>query len=155
MDPFRDGAIAALDDGVVESVWLSEQLGRPIVKAWNAVLSYTLAHSGKPQGAEGRLAAPVAGDDPAHKALAIQLVDATGFDAVDAGPLSESWRQQPGTPAYCTELTLPELRDALAAADKARAPVDRDALIKSFMEEKSPLSHEQIVARNREVTAPR
>jgi hypothetical protein len=83
------------------------------------------------------------------------LVNETGFDALDAGDLSGSWRQQPGTPAYCTELTLPELRNALSAADKARAPVDRDALIKSFMEATSALDHEQIVARNREVTAPR
>lgn len=151
--PFRDGAIAALDDGVVESVWLSEQLGRPVVKAWNAVLSYTLAHGGKPQGAEGRLAAPVAGDDPAHKALALQLVDATGFDAVDAGPLSESWRQQPGNPAYCTELSAEALGRALAAANAARAGQRRDAIISALMHRRPPPSHAEIVAINRAMTA--
>jgi hypothetical protein len=45
--------------------------------------------------------------------------------------------------------------DALSTADKARAPHDRDALIKGFMEAKTPPSHEEIVARNREVTAAR
>ncbi|MFN7144649.1 MAG: NAD(P)-binding domain-containing protein [Myxococcota bacterium] len=67
-------------------------------------------------------AIPVAGDHPRSKAGAMALVDAVGLDALD---LAGSWRQQPGTPACCTELTLEELRDASAAADKARAPENR------------------------------
>lgn len=98
---------------------------------------------------------PVAGDDARAKAIASALVNDAGFDTLDAGTLADSWRQQPGTPAYCTELTLFELPDALSAADKARAPVDREALIKSFIAEETPLTHEQTVARNREMTAPR
>ncbi|MET9527060.1 NADPH-dependent F420 reductase [Streptomyces coeruleorubidus] len=39
--PHRDGAIEAVDNGQVESLWVTEQLGRPVVKAWNAVLSQT------------------------------------------------------------------------------------------------------------------
>lgn len=54
------------------------------------------------------------------------LVEDTGFDALDAGPLAESWRQQPGTPAYCTDLTRQELPDALATADATRSPKRRD-----------------------------
>ncbi|MFC4595080.1 NADPH-dependent F420 reductase [Sphingobium tyrosinilyticum] len=153
--PFRDGNIAEVDNGKPESVWSSEQLGRPVIKAFNAVLAETLANGGSAGHTDGRIAVPVAGDDARAKAIASSLVNETGFDALDAGELAGSWRQQPGTPAYCTELTLPELRDALSAADKARAPIDRDALIKSFMEETFPLTHEQTVARNREVTAPR
>lgn len=153
--PFRDGNIAQIDEGKPESVWSSEQLGRPVVKAFNALLAETLANGGIAKGTANRIAIPVAGDDVHAKAVASELVNETGFDTLDAGDLANSWRQQPGTPAYCTELTLPELRDALSEADKALAPKNRDALIKSFMEEKSPLTHEQIVARNREVTAPR
>ncbi len=153
--PFRDGNIAEVDGGKPESVWSSEQLGRPVVKTFNALLAETLANGGTPKGTTGRIAIPVAGDDAQAKAIARKLVDEAGFDTLDAGGLADSWRQQPGTPAYCTELTLPELKDALSAADKARAPVDRDALIDSFMAEKSPLDHAQIVARNREFTAPR
>jgi len=151
--PFRDGAITALDDGVPESVWVSDQLGHPIVKAWNAVLSHTLAHNGKPEGAEGRIAVPVAGDDPAGKALTSQLVSATGFDPVDAGSLSESWRQQPGNPAYCTELSAQALKLALAQADAARAGGRRDAIIKALMGRQVPPSHEEVVAANRAMTA--
>ncbi len=153
--PFRDGNIAEVDGGKPESVWSSEQLRRSVVKAFNAVLAQTLAEGGTEAGTTNRIAIPVAGDDAHAKAIARDLVSQTGFDALDAGDLAHSWRQQPGTPAYCTELTLDDLQDALSAADEARAPGNRDALIKSFMEAKTPLSHEQIVARNREVTAPR
>jgi predicted dinucleotide-binding enzyme len=151
--PFRDGAIAALDGGVPESVWVSEQLGRPVIKAWNAVLSYTLAHHGKPEGAAERLAVPIAGDDPAGKDLVSQLVNATGFDPVDAGSLSQSWRQQPGNPAYCTELSAQALRAALAAADADRAGSRRDATLANLISRRPPPTHAEIVATNRAMSA--
>lgn len=151
--PFRDENIADVDGGKPESVWSSEQLGRPVIKTFNALLAETLANGGTAEGTANRIAIPVAGDDAHAKAIARELVNQTGFDALDAGDLANSWRQQPGTPAYCTELTLSNLQSALSAADKARAPDNRDALIKGFMEAKTPLTHQQIVARNREVTA--
>jgi 8-hydroxy-5-deazaflavin:NADPH oxidoreductase len=150
--PFRDGAINEVDNGKPESVWVSEQIGRPVIKAWNAVLSHTLSEMGKPEGAPGRIAIPVAGDDAKAKATAMQLVGTTGFDALDAGTLAESWRQQPGTPAYCTELTLKELQSALASADKQRAPQYREALIKEFIAGNGKITHDEMVARNRAVT---
>jgi len=64
----------------------------------------------------------VAGDDERTKQLVAGLINDAGFDAVDAGTLAESWRQQPGTPAYCTELTASALPQTLAAANKAKAP---------------------------------
>ncbi|MXP49086.1 hypothetical protein FD733_05670 [Pantoea sp. Eser] len=112
----------------------------------------TLAEKGQPAGQPDRLAIPVAGDDPQAKAVAMTLVDATGFDAVDAGSLSDSWRQQPGTPAYCTELSCPALVTALQAADRDRTPHNRDALINEFMSA-GELTHAAIVARNRAITA--
>lgn len=69
------------------------------------------------------------------------------------GPLSESWCQQPGTPAYCTELDITKLKKALSAADAARAPKNRDELIKVFMTPDAHFEHEEVIARNREVTA--
>jgi predicted dinucleotide-binding enzyme len=151
--PFRDGAITEVDDGKPESVWVSEQIGRPVIKVWNAVLAATLSDRGKSAGTPGRIAIPVAGDDANATAKAFQLVDATEFDALDAGTLAESWRQQPGTPGYCTELTLNELKAALAAADRRRAPENREALIKEFAAAGARLTHDEIVARNRAVTA--
>ncbi|MFH9614771.1 NADPH-dependent F420 reductase [Streptomyces pratensis] len=124
--PFRDTEIAAIEAGQPESLWASEQLGRPIVKAWNSIGSESFAHRSRPAGSADRIALPVAADSRRERELAMALVEDTGFDAFDAGPLAESWRQQPGTPGYCTDLTRRELPDALAAADAARAPKRRD-----------------------------
>ncbi|VVP47763.1 hypothetical protein PS838_05187 [Pseudomonas fluorescens] len=151
--PGRDGAIREVDNGMPESVWVSEQIGHPVVKAWNAVLAATLADKGQPAGSSTRIALPVAGGDTNAETIAQDLVEDTGFTALAAGSLENSWRQQPGTPAYCTELKLPELKSALCAADKARAPQNRDALIAKFTAPGSQFTHEQIVAANRAMTA--
>ncbi|MGK4539957.1 NADPH-dependent F420 reductase [Xanthomonas hortorum] len=147
--------IPEVEDGKLESVWSSEQLGRPIIKAFNAVLAKTLAERGKPAGTENRIAIPVAGDSLAGKAIAQQLLDDAGFDSVDAGNLADSWRLQPGTPAYCTELSVAALASALKAAVKGDAPRHRDALMAEFFGGDAPPSHETIVARNRAVSAAR
>ena len=55
----------------------------------------------------------VAGDDREAKRQVLALVDELGFDAVDAGSLKESWRQQPGTPVYNRDLDAAQVRDAL------------------------------------------
>lgn len=132
--PLRDGRIDAIEAGQVESVWVTEQLGRPVVKAWNAIGSGSFATKGKPAGSPGRIAIPVAADRDADRRVGMALVEDTGFDAVDAGALAESWRQQPGAPGYCTDLTRNELPPALAAADAARLPKGRDLAVAAFME---------------------
>lgn len=147
--PFRDGVISGVDGGIPESAWVELQLGLPVIKAWNATLAITLTERGQPKGTRGRLAIPVSGDEPASKSIIIGLVEETGFDAVDAGVLSESWRQQPGTPAYCTELTKDELIKALETADRLKAPVNRDRLINAFMQSQGGITHSEIVERNR------
>ncbi len=69
---------------------------------------------------------PVAADRDRDREVGMALVEDTGFDAFDAGTLENSWRQQPGSPAYCTNLTLAELPNALASAEKERLPKRRD-----------------------------
>ncbi|MFH8978176.1 NADPH-dependent F420 reductase [Streptomyces sp. NPDC017890] len=130
--PNLSGQIEAVDDGAVESVWNAEQLGRPVVKAWNAALAETQRAKGVPAGTPGRLAIPVAGDSEEARRVAMRLVDDTGFDPYDAGVLADSWRQQPNSPAYCTELTLEELPAALAAADRVKDVAVRDSLPERF-----------------------
>jgi hypothetical protein len=127
--PHRDGHIAAIDDGKAESVWVSEQLGRPVAKAWNAITAESFAGKGNAPGAPGRIAIPVAANRDGDRSVAVLLVEETGFDAVDAGALADSWRQQPGAPAYCTDLTRDELRVALESAEKDRSPRRRDLSI--------------------------
>jgi hypothetical protein len=75
-----------------------------VVKAFNGIYASHLLTEGKPAGSPGRIALPVAGDDPTVKAVVIDLLDQVGFDGVDAGGLEDSWRQQPGTPVYGADL---------------------------------------------------
>jgi len=151
--PFRDGVVPEVDKGKAEAVWAGEQINRPVIKAWNAALATTLAEKGMRKSQRGRIALPVAGDDLESKLVVMKLVEETGFDAFDAGSLASSWRLQPGTPAYCTELTTDQLESALERADQARSAQHRETLIKSFMEAGGSLSHGDIVTRNRAVTA--
>jgi predicted dinucleotide-binding enzyme len=116
----RDGRIAPIEQGTTESRWVSDQLGRPVVKAFNNIYAGHLAAHGTPPGTAGRIALPVAGDDQQAVAVVMQLVDELGFDAVDAGGLDDSWRQQPATPAYATDLDAEGLRQALDAASPQR-----------------------------------
>jgi predicted dinucleotide-binding enzyme len=151
--PVRDGQIPAIDAGQVESLWVSEQIGHPVIKAWNNVLAAVLTRNGLPAGAEGRTALSVAGDDLAAKGAVMSLVEDTGFDAVDGGSLAESWRQQPITRAYCSQLTADELRGALAAADRARAPQLREEMVKEFMALGDKITTEDIVRLHRAASA--
>ena len=62
------------------------------------------------------------------------------IDPVDAGDLDNSWRQQPGTPAYCQDLEAPALCFALAEADPNRIAeyrAEQEARIKRLMATKS------------------
>ncbi|MBV8531526.1 MAG: NAD(P)-binding domain-containing protein [Candidatus Eremiobacteraeota bacterium] len=118
----RDGRIEAIEAGLPESEWVALQLGRPVVKAFNNIYAAHLLERGKPLGASGRIALPVAGDDASAKAIVMRLVDEIGFDPVDAGSLGESWRQQPGTPVYASDFDAVGVRVALAQARKEREP---------------------------------
>lgn len=116
----RDGRIDAIEAGVPESRWVEQQLGRPVVKAFNNIYAQHLMDMGRPAGTPGRIALPVAGDDAAAKAIVLRLVDQLGFDGVDAGSLDESWRQQPGTPVYATDFDAEGVRRGLSEASRER-----------------------------------
>ena len=117
----RDGRIDGIERGTTESRWVSQQLGRPVVKAFNNIYAHHLLERGQPRGAPSRIALPVAGDDKAAKNTVIRLLDEIGFDGVDAGTLDESWRQQPGTPVYGSDLDVEGVRNALSAAKAERS----------------------------------
>jgi 8-hydroxy-5-deazaflavin:NADPH oxidoreductase len=124
--PLRDGVIAEIREGMVESEWTSRVLGRPVIKAFNNIVADSLLRKGRPKGSAGRVALPISGDDARSKHIVMALVDEIGFDTVDAGPLSESWHYQPGTPAYCPDANLPQLPLLLARAARGDAPKNRD-----------------------------
>jgi 8-hydroxy-5-deazaflavin:NADPH oxidoreductase len=116
----RDGRIDAIDRGMLDSQWVAQQIGHPVIKAFNNILATSLLEKGVPRGTRGRIALSVAGDPSDAKGAVLRLVDDLGFDPVDGGVLDDSWRQQPGTPAYCRDLEAAALRRALAEADRSR-----------------------------------
>jgi 8-hydroxy-5-deazaflavin:NADPH oxidoreductase len=118
----RDGRIDAIEAGITESRWVAQQLNRAVIKVFNNIHAEHLLKFGQPKGTPGRIALPIAGDDYAAKAVVFQLVDELGFDGVDAGTLDESWRQQPATPVYGTNLDAAGVKRALSEAGKERKP---------------------------------
>ena len=124
--PIRDGIIKDIEDGIPESVWVSHQLQRPVIKAYNTILYRSLINSGLPKGAASRIALPIAGDDKQSKDVVSILVNDSGFDSLDYGTLQDSWKQQPGSPVYCTDLTLNQLKKSIVKARKELLPERRE-----------------------------
>jgi 8-hydroxy-5-deazaflavin:NADPH oxidoreductase len=123
----RDGLIEAIEAGIPESVWVSDLLAAPVFKVFNGIFWQHLLENGKPHGATGRIALPVAGDDAENKRVVFELVDTLGFDPVDGGTLAESWRQQPGTPVYGGDLDAAGAARALTEANPGRSEAFRAA----------------------------
>ena len=137
----RDGRIDAIDRGMLDSQWVAQQIGRPVIKAFNNIFAKSLREKGVPRGTKGRIALSVAGDPSGAKAAVLRLVDDLGFDPVDGGDLDNSWRQQPGTPAYCRDLEAAALRRALAEADRSRIAeyrAEQEARIRRYIAAQTP-----------------
>ncbi|MBP0594787.1 NADPH-dependent F420 reductase [Paraburkholderia sp. LEh10] len=116
----RDGRIDGIEMGAPESRWVEEQIGHAVVKAFNNIYAAHLEGMGKPAGMSGRIALPVAGDNPEAKEVVFRLVDQIGFDPVDAGTIADSWRQQPGSPVYTGDFDVQGVKYALARATTER-----------------------------------
>ena len=79
------------DESKPESVWISEQIGRKIIKAFNTILAYSLENLGKSKESQNRLAIQVAGDDEEQKKIVMKLIEDCGFEPYDKGNLENSW----------------------------------------------------------------
>jgi predicted dinucleotide-binding enzyme len=115
--PQRDGRIDDLDAGrLTSSELVASHLDHArLVKAFNTIYWERLRDQGRPPGAPGRLAIPLAGDDPEAKRLVAGLIDQLGFDPVDTGDLAGGGRrQQPGSPIYNQPLTRAQVEQRLA-----------------------------------------
>jgi predicted dinucleotide-binding enzyme len=132
--PARDSKIESIEAGQVESLWVSEQLGRPIAKAWNAIGSHPFSGKAKHAGSADRIAIPIAADRDIDRDITARLVDETGFDAYYTGSLADSWRQQPGAPIYCTDLTAKQIEEIIDSAERDRLPARRDIAVAAIVE---------------------
>jgi predicted dinucleotide-binding enzyme len=112
----RDGHFPAIDSGEeTDNTLLAKHLPTSrVVKAFNNISSGDLGSQGAPAGTPDRRALPIAGDDADAKKTVTALIDAFGFDVVDAGSLADGRLFGRDTPAYGPRLNAAELQKALA-----------------------------------------
>ena len=116
----RDGRIPALDNGeATTSGLLQEHLPQSkVAKGFNHIMAKDITTDGTPAGTEKRRALATASDYPEAAELVTRLYDEFGFDTVNVGPLSESWRVERDRPAYVKRQNAVELKDNLAEAPR-------------------------------------
>jgi 8-hydroxy-5-deazaflavin:NADPH oxidoreductase len=118
--PQRDGQIRAIDDGTttVPGLLQAHLPASRVVRAFSMLDAADMSGDGHPAGDPKRRAIALAGDDPAAKQLVAGFCDELGFDAVDLGDLSESWRVDPGQPAFVVRQSAAELTANAARAKR-------------------------------------
>jgi predicted dinucleotide-binding enzyme len=116
----RDGRIPALDNGeATTSGLLQEHLPQSkVAKGFNHILAKDITTDGTPDGTENRRALATASDHQEAADLVTRLYDEFGFDTVNVGPLSESWRVERDRPAYVKRQNAVELKDNLEKATR-------------------------------------
>ncbi|MEU4361681.1 NAD(P)-binding domain-containing protein [Promicromonospora sp. NPDC023987] len=99
---WRDGHIPVVDSGKKTVHQLrQEQLPRSkVAKAFTHIQHERLRGAARPAGHPERVALAVSSDHPEAVDLVTRLYDQLGFDTADHSPLSESWRNAPGQPAW-------------------------------------------------------
>ena len=119
----RDGRVPALDAGLdTVSGMLQKHLPTSrVAKGFNHITSGDITTDGRPAGAPDRRALATASDFTDAAAFVTELYDRFGFDAVNVGPLSESWRVERDQPAYVVPQTRDELVANLAKAERQPA----------------------------------
>ena len=148
----RDSKIEGLGNGETESIWVSKKIKRPVIKAFNTLLAYSLSELGCEKGTEGRLAMQVAGDDVSHKKIVMDLIDQCGFDAYDVGGLEESWQMQPCSAGYCCDYTSEELQSIKEKSKQTPVSIakNRANVMANFAElTGGDFSHENVIRVNR------
>lgn len=113
--PWRDGHFPAVDAGkvTVHELRQAQLPGAKLAKALSHLQFHgrspvrlpddalpALVRLARPTGTPGRIALAVSSDHPEAVELVTAFYDDLGFDTVDHSPLSEAWRNAPGTPAW-------------------------------------------------------
>ncbi len=118
--PQRNGHIAAIDHGATTApgILQAHLPASKVVRAFSMVEAADMSGDGHPKGDPKRRALALAGDDTAARERVARLYDEFGFDTVDLGGLDESWRVDPGQPAFVTRQNLAELQANVAKAKR-------------------------------------
>ncbi|MGU3666918.1 NADPH-dependent F420 reductase [Methylobacterium sp. A49B] len=94
--------------------------GAKLVRAFSSANYKVFAKEGANGGRDrtgGRMAIPIAGDDPAALRVAEELVRDAGFDPVVIGSLKDADKVAIGAPAFGQNVTASELREKLGLAN--------------------------------------
>jgi 8-hydroxy-5-deazaflavin:NADPH oxidoreductase len=116
----RDGRFPELDAGeATTSELVQEHLAESkVAKGFNHILAAEITTDGAPAGTAGRRALATASNFDEASGLVTRLYDEFGFDTVNIGPLSESWRVERDRPAYVIRQDAEELEANLAKAPR-------------------------------------
>jgi hypothetical protein len=107
----RDGHFPELDEGTATVTgMLQEHLPTSnVAKGFNHINFREIPTDGTPAGTPNRRALATASDFDDAAALVTSIYDEFGFDTVNIGPLSESWRVERDRPAYVTRQNREQL----------------------------------------------
>lgn len=116
----RDGHVPELDDGeaTVSGLLQAHLPASKVAKAFNHIRAADITADGAPAGTANRRALATASDHPEASDFVTRLYDEFGFDTVNIGPLSESWRVERDRPAYVVRQNAEELKANLARAPR-------------------------------------
>ena len=116
----RDGHIDELDAKEATTSGLLQQrlTTSRVAKGFNHIGSGDITTAGTAAGTENRRALATASDFADAAALVERLYDEFGFDTVNIGPLSESWRIERDTPGYGIRQNKQQLIENLAKAER-------------------------------------
>lgn len=92
-----------------------------VVKSLNHLGYFKFEKSRRPAGSPGRLALAAAGDDRGAVATVMRLIDALGFDAVDAGGIEAGLALQPDGPVFGAGHSAQELSSLLSRSGTVRS----------------------------------
>jgi predicted dinucleotide-binding enzyme len=111
---------------MTSSEYLRHQLsGAEVVKVFNNIFFKHLLNLSRPASAADRSALPIAGNSDAGKRTVTGFLESIGYDALDYGPLAESWRQEPGQPVYGTPYgSFDDEKGTPARTDVIRAAIE-------------------------------
>jgi predicted dinucleotide-binding enzyme len=116
----RDGHIEALDKGeATVNGMLQEHLPTSrVAKGFNHITAADITADSFPHGDPKRRALATSSDFADASDFVTTLYDEFGFDTVNIGPLSESWRVERDRPAYGIRQNVAELKANLAQAPR-------------------------------------
>ncbi|PSU32897.1 NADPH-dependent F420 reductase [Photobacterium lutimaris] len=124
--PHRDGYITELNSlRMTTSELVANYLtDSTVVKAFNSITVEDLRRDARPEGAKDRRAIPIASNDQEAKNVVARLIDKLGFDSVDGGKLSDSWRFERFRPAYCVAAPKEKLEGILETTTRDTVVAD-------------------------------